>query len=71
MDVEQREKPLFVLIDRKAGNWPADSFQHFFKISNECLERRYSDRPEMTEVCMKKKCDGYSVGEPMLVHFSL
>ena len=71
MDVELREKPMFVFIDGKAGHWPADSFQRLFKISNECLERRLSDRPEMTEVHMKKKCDACSVGEPMLVHFSL
>ena len=68
MDKELREKPLFVLIDHKAGNWPADSFLLFSKISNECLEIKLRDRPEMTEVCMKEKCDACSVSEPMLVH---
>ena len=71
MDAEIKEKPLFVLIDQKAGNWPGGSFLLFSKISNECLETRLLSRPEMTEVCMKKKCDAGSVGEPMLVHFFL
>ena len=71
MDIERRAKPLFVLIDQKAGNWPADSFQRFSEISDECLKLKLEDRPGMTEVCMKKKFDACSVGEPMLVLFSL
>ena len=71
MDVERRVKPLFVLIDQRAGNWPADSFQIFSKLSDECLETKIFDRPEMTEVCMKEKCDGCGVGEPMLVQLFL
>ena len=69
MDVERREKPMLVLIDQKAGNWPADSFLLFSKISNECLAISLPDRPEMTEVCMKMKCDTLGVSEPKLACF--
>ena len=69
MDVELREKPLVVLVDQKAGNWPANSFLLFSQIANECLENKLSSRPEMTEVCMKRKPDTLGVSEPMLTCF--
>ena len=71
MEAELKVKPVFVMVDQRAGNWTTDSFSLFSKICSECLENRLSDRPEMAEVCMKKKHDTHSISEPMPVHFSL